>query len=136
MVIVIIKSFIEILVFNANSVDPYQHSAASDLNLHCLPLFLLLDARHKWVNKTESPVFVLLCFLYFQKNPFRFLLLISKCIIDYHFHYVEKKNNKTLRSDSNIIYLLKYRQTEAQFLRDVENIVVCIGKNSLVRLFC
>ena len=36
----------------ANSVDPDQmpHSAASDLGLHCLPMSLLWDARHKWVN--------------------------------------------------------------------------------------
>ena len=26
------------------------HSAASDLGLHCLPLSLLWDARHKWVK--------------------------------------------------------------------------------------
>ena len=30
-------------VFNANSVDP-------DLGLHCLPLSLLWDTRHKWVK--------------------------------------------------------------------------------------
>ena len=37
--------FIEIRVIpviNANSVDP---------ELHCLPMSLLWDARHKWVNK-------------------------------------------------------------------------------------
>ena len=35
--------FIEILVFNANSVDPDQtpRSVASDLGLHCLPMPLL-----------------------------------------------------------------------------------------------
>ena len=34
------------------TVDPDQmpHSAASDLDLLCLPVFLLWDARHKWVN--------------------------------------------------------------------------------------
>ena len=38
-----LKSFIEIPVFNANCVDPDQmpHSAASDLDLHCLPMSLL-----------------------------------------------------------------------------------------------
>ena len=37
--------FIEILIFNANSVDPDQtlRSAASDLSLHCLPMSLLWD---------------------------------------------------------------------------------------------
>ena len=25
-------------------------SAASDLGLHCLPMYLLWDTRHKWVN--------------------------------------------------------------------------------------
>ena len=35
-----------------NSVDPDKtpHSAASDLGLHCLPVSLLGNARHKWVN--------------------------------------------------------------------------------------
>ena len=38
-------------VFNANSVDPDQmpHSAASDLGLHGLLMFLLWNARLKWV---------------------------------------------------------------------------------------
>ena len=42
----------EISVLIANSVDPDQmpHSAASDLGLHCLPVSLLRDARHEWVN--------------------------------------------------------------------------------------
>ena len=42
----------EIPVFNANSVYPDQtpRSAASDLGLHCLPMSLLWDTRHKWVN--------------------------------------------------------------------------------------
>ena len=39
-------------VFNANSVYPNQtpHSAASDLVLHCLSMYHLLDTRHKWVE--------------------------------------------------------------------------------------
>ena len=45
--------FIEIPVFNANSVDLDQmpHSVASDLGLHCLPMSLLLDTGDKLVNK-------------------------------------------------------------------------------------
>ena len=37
--------FIEILIFNANNVDPDQtlRSAASDLSLHCLQMSLLWD---------------------------------------------------------------------------------------------
>ena len=44
--------FIEIPVYNANSVDPDQtpRSAASDLGLYFLPVSLLWDARHKWVK--------------------------------------------------------------------------------------
>ena len=40
------------LVINASSVDPDQtlRFAASDLDLHCLPMSLLQDARHKWVK--------------------------------------------------------------------------------------
>ena len=36
-------------VFNANSVDSDQmpRSAASDLGLHCLPMSLLWNTRHK-----------------------------------------------------------------------------------------
>ena len=39
-------------VINANSVDPDQtpRSAVSDLGLHCLQMFHLWDAGHKWVN--------------------------------------------------------------------------------------
>ena len=46
-----VPCFIEIPVFNANSVDPDQmpHSMASDLGLHCLPMSLLWEARHKCV---------------------------------------------------------------------------------------
>ena len=44
--------YIEIPVFNANSVDPDQtpRSAASDLGLHCLPMSLLWDTNHIWVK--------------------------------------------------------------------------------------
>ena len=36
----------------ANSGDPDQmlHSVASDLGLHCLPIFHKKDARHIWVK--------------------------------------------------------------------------------------
>ena len=39
-------------MLNANSVELGQTSrfAASDLGLYCLAMFLLWDARHKWVN--------------------------------------------------------------------------------------
>ena len=47
--------FIDISVSNANSVDPDQtpRFAASDLGLHCLPMSLLWDARHKWIKKKQ-----------------------------------------------------------------------------------
>ena len=53
---------IEMPVFNANSADPDQtpHYAASDLDLHCLPMSLLWDATHKWVK--------LNIFHYFQRE--------------------------------------------------------------------
>ena len=43
---------IEIPIFNANSVDPNQTpcSAAYDLSLHCLPMSLERESRHKWVE--------------------------------------------------------------------------------------
>ena len=42
---------IRIPILNANSVDPDQtpRSAASDQGLHCLPMSLLWDAKHKLV---------------------------------------------------------------------------------------
>ena len=42
----------KIPVLNANRVDPdlIPRSAESDLCLHCLPMSLLWDAMHKWVN--------------------------------------------------------------------------------------
>ena len=52
----IIIIFIEILVFNVNSVDPDQtpRSTASDLGLHCLTMSLLWDAKLKWVNSISG----------------------------------------------------------------------------------
>ena len=43
-------------VNNANSLDPDQmlRSVASDLDLHCLSVSLLWDARLKWVNKKHG----------------------------------------------------------------------------------
>ena len=48
--------FIEMLVINANRVDPDQtpRSAASDLDLHYLSMSHLWDARHKWVTWSSS----------------------------------------------------------------------------------
>ena len=45
---IILLSFMEIPVCNANTVDPDQipHCPASDLGLHWLPRFLLWDTRH------------------------------------------------------------------------------------------
>ena len=50
--LLLLPCFIEIPVFNVNSIDPDQmpDSAASDLGLHCLPMSLLWDARHKWIK--------------------------------------------------------------------------------------
>ena len=49
------RCFIEIPVFNANSVDPDQtpHSAASDLGIRCWAMPILWDTRHKWVNNIK-----------------------------------------------------------------------------------
>ena len=43
-------------VINANSVDPDQtpRFAASDLDLNCLPMSHLWDAKHKWVKPTYT----------------------------------------------------------------------------------
>ena len=50
--VLILPCLVEIRVFTANRVDPDQtpHSAASDLDLHCLQMSFLRDAMHKWVK--------------------------------------------------------------------------------------
>ena len=78
----------------ANSGEPDQtpHSAASDMGRHCLsitrlgsPVFKLIKLHlplklhllhMKRLNKTESPIFVLLCVLCFQRQTFRFLFYV------------------------------------------------------------
>ena len=49
--------FIQMPVYKANSVDTDQtpRSAASDRDLHCLLMSLLLDARHKRVHILAHP---------------------------------------------------------------------------------
>ena len=63
---------IEIPVFSANSVDPDQTpcSSASDLRLHCLPMSLLWEARHKWVKKNiDNTLISFSFFATFRKSP-------------------------------------------------------------------
>ena len=60
----LLPCFTEIREFNANSIDPGQtpRSAASDLGLHCLPMFLSRDVRHKWINNHTDQVLRLFLF--------------------------------------------------------------------------
>ena len=62
----------EISELIANSVDPDQtpQNAASDLGLHCLPMSLLWDTRHKRV-KTQHPLGVF--FIQQKYGNYRFL---------------------------------------------------------------
>ena len=50
--LLLLLCFTEIPVCDANSVDPDKmlHFVASDLDLHCLSMSLLWDARHKLVS--------------------------------------------------------------------------------------
>ena len=52
--------FIEILAFNADSVDPdpTPRSAASDPGLYCLPMSRLWDAKIKWIIFLYSSQFL------------------------------------------------------------------------------
>ena len=61
----ILPGFVETHAYNANSVDPDQtlRSAASDLGLQCLPMSLLLETRHKWVNAASHFLHCLECAL-------------------------------------------------------------------------
>ena len=51
----IVTMFYSNSVINANRVEPNQtpRSAASDMGLHCLPVSILGDARHKWINSKQ-----------------------------------------------------------------------------------
>ena len=51
--------FCRISDLNANSIAPDQtlHSAASDLDLHCLPMSLLWEARLKWVKQIKTDLY-------------------------------------------------------------------------------
>ena len=49
-VFLLFPCFVEIPVFNANSVDPDQTSVVSDLGLYCLQMFPRRDVKFKWVN--------------------------------------------------------------------------------------
>ena len=53
-VVVFILCFIELPVFNVNSLDLDQtpRSVASDIGPHCLSMSVLYNTRHKWVTKT------------------------------------------------------------------------------------
>ena len=53
---VLLQCFVEIPVVNTNSVEPYQkpQTAATDMGIQCLPMLLLWDARHKWVNVNNN----------------------------------------------------------------------------------
>ena len=53
MLIYIITMFVEISEPNANIIDP--DSAASYLDLQCLPMSFLWDARLKWVHHENMP---------------------------------------------------------------------------------
>ena len=50
--------YIEIPMFNANSIDPDQmlQYAASDLGLHWLPIILLWVSRLKWVKQVDLTI--------------------------------------------------------------------------------
>ena len=52
LLLLFLSCFIEIRVFNGNSVEPGQtpRVAASDLGLHCLSAFILWYAKHNRVK--------------------------------------------------------------------------------------
>ena len=47
----IIIMFLEVPILNTNSVDLDQGPHSATFDLHCLQMSLLLDIRHKWVNR-------------------------------------------------------------------------------------
>ena len=114
--LLLLQCLIEIPVLRANSVDPSSNAAfrsATDQGLHCLPISLLWDTRHKWVN--EWLIFILLfyfiylfIYLFMKIDNFYCLILLQinsiiycekrkyianqnkkKCYIDrYEFRYI------------------------------------------------
>ena len=72
----LLPCFIEIPDSIQKSVYPDQtiHSAASDLGLHLLSVFLLWDARHKWINVQYFQI----VFGNVSKNAVKICLLIFK----------------------------------------------------------
>ena len=65
LLLLLLLCFIEILVINANSVDPDQtpRSVASDLGLHSLPVTILGFTRLKLVKKNVVVFFFFLTYL-------------------------------------------------------------------------
>ena len=56
--LLLLSCFVEISEFNANRVDPDQtpRSAASDLDLPCLSMSHLWDARLKWIKANKKSI--------------------------------------------------------------------------------
>ena len=74
--------FLYVPILNANTVDSDQtpQSAASDMGLHSLPMFILWDARHKWVNVgTETQTDTIQIDVYFEYIQ----ILQSDCMIGF-----------------------------------------------------
>ena len=74
--VLLLSCFIEILVFNANSLDPDQMlpSAVSDLGLGYLSVSHLWDARHKWINKADNLCDIMFPFLHTKSS-------LKKCLL-------------------------------------------------------
>ena len=105
----LLPCFIEILVFNANSIYPDQtpRSVASDLGLHCLPMSRLWDARHKWVkapSKIRSRRHSIFIFSIFQRKDVltrhvnRLLNTRFTCFVKTYFLWKNKKKRFKMSS--------------------------------------
>ena len=66
--LLVLSFIIEILVFNANSVDPDQmlQNAASDLGLHCSPMSFFGDAGYKRVKSFHTCCSQFIFILFFR----------------------------------------------------------------------
>ena len=49
---ILLKKMVELFA-NSGNPDQTPHSAASDLDLHCLPVTLLRVSRLQWVNQCD-----------------------------------------------------------------------------------
>ena len=97
--------FVKNTVFNANSVDPDQTTAASALGLHCLPVTLLgsLDRINDLEKHNKTTYFHCSRIAFSLKLRPEFLIRVSFSLISHlENRYVGKTTNRIYSSNSRL----------------------------------